>query len=79
MVYVVSMNLDKIRKRVTGGFRPFSIMTSDGNSYEVPHPEFILVGKSAVAVTDHDGDIAVLDPLHIVGLKDVPSNRRKAA
>jgi hypothetical protein len=72
------MNLDKIRKRVTGGFRPFSVLTSDGNSYAVPHPEFILVGKSAVAVTDQEGDIAVLDPLHIVALKDIPG-RQKAA
>lgn len=73
------MSLDKIRKRLTGGFRPFLVLTSDGNSYEVPHPEFILVGKSAVAVTDHEGDIAVLDPLHIVALKDIPSSRKKAA
>lgn len=73
------MSLDKIRKRLSGGFKPFPILTSDGNSYEVPHPEFILIGKSAVAVTDHEGDIAVLDPLHIVGLKGIPSNRKKAA
>jgi hypothetical protein len=71
------MNLAKIRKRVTGGFKPFSILTSDGNAYEVPHPEFILFGKSAVAVTDQEGDIAVLDPLHIVALKDTP--KKKAA
>ena len=71
--------MEKIRKRITGGFKPFLILTSDGNSYEVPHPEFILFGKSAVAVTDHEGDIAVLDLLHIVGLKDIPSARKKAA
>jgi len=73
------MNLEKIRKRVTGGFKPFSILTSDGNSYQVPHPEFILFGKASVAVTDDEGDIAVLDPLHIVGLKDIPASRKKAA
>jgi hypothetical protein len=72
------MNLDKIRKRVSGGFRPFSILTSDGNSYSVPHPEFILIGKSALAVTDREGDIAVLDPLHVVGLKDIPSGKKAA-
>jgi hypothetical protein len=73
------MNVEKIRKRITGGFRPFSVLTSDGNSYQVPHPEFILVGRSAIAVTDHEGDVIVLDPLHIVALKDIPSSRKKAA
>ena len=63
------MNLEKIRKRLTGGFRPFVIYTSEGREYEVPHPEFILFGRHDLAVTDKDGDIAVLDPLHVVAIK----------
>jgi len=37
----------------------------------VPHPEFIMFGKFEVAVVDRDGDIDLLDPLHIVSLKSL--------
>lgn len=70
------MNLSKIRQKLTGGFTPFVIHTSNQIEYEVPHRTFILLGKSAIAVTDKDGDIAVLDPLHIVALKDAPSKKK---
>ena len=66
---MAGMNIEKIRKRLTGGFRPFLIRTSDGREYAVPHPEFIAVGKSDVAVVDKEGDIDVLDALHIVSLR----------
>lgn len=65
------MNLDKIRKQLTGGFRPFVIRTSDGREFDVPHPEFIAVGKGDIAVVDKDGDINVLDSLHIVSLNSL--------
>jgi len=65
------MNIEKIRKRVTGGFQPFVLRTSDGRKYSVPHPEFIMFGKFEVAVVDRDGDIDLLDPLHIVSLKSL--------
>ena len=65
------MNLDKIRKKLSGGFRPFLIRTSDGREFAVPHPEFIAVGKYEVAVVDKDGDIDLLDPLHIVSLRSL--------
>ena len=63
------MNIEKIRKQITGGFRPFILRTSDGREYRVPHPEFIALGKSDVAVVDKDGDINVLDALHVVAIK----------
>ncbi|MBI4623356.1 MAG: hypothetical protein HY736_09085 [Verrucomicrobia bacterium] len=63
------MDIDRIRKKLTGGFRPFIIRTSDGREYEVPHPEFVAVGRSDIAVVDKEGDINVLDALHIVALK----------
>ena len=66
------MDLEKIRKKITGGFKPFVIFTADGRSYDVPHPEFILIGSSAVAVTDSEGDIATIDPNQVVALKDLP-------
>lgn len=70
------MNLDKIRKQLTGGFRPFVIRTSDGPEFDVPHPEFIAVGKGDIAVADKDGDINVLDSLHIVSLKSLKNPAR---
>ena len=65
------MNVEKIRKKLTGGFQPFMIRTSDGREFEVPHPEFIAIGKYEVAVVDKEGDIDLLDPLHIVSIKSL--------
>ena len=65
------MNLDHIRKKLTGGFQPFVIRTSDGREFKVPHPEFITVGKYEVAVVGHDGHIDTLAPLHIVSVKSL--------
>jgi hypothetical protein len=44
------MNIERVRQRLTGGFRPFSLRTSDGQEYAVPHPEFVLVGPRSLAV-----------------------------
>ncbi len=63
------MTIERIRKQITGGFRPFILRTSDGREYRVPHPEFIALGKSDVAVVDKDGDINVRDALHVVAIK----------
>jgi hypothetical protein len=71
------MSIDKIRKRLTGGFRPFVLRTSDGREFPVPHPEFIAVGKSDVAVVDKSGDINVLEALHIASIK-TPKSRNGA-
>ena len=46
------MNVQELKKKVSGGgFRPFSLRTTDGQ-FEVPHPEFILIGKYSIAVLD---------------------------
>ena len=71
------MNIDKIRKRLTGGFKPFLLRTSDGREYDVPHPEFIMVSPREVAVVDKDGYIDTLDPLHIVAVRTVASKNGK--
>jgi hypothetical protein len=63
------MNVAKIRKHLTGGFRPFVLRTSDGREFEVPHPELIALGKYDVAVVDRRGDINVLDALYVVSIK----------
>lgn len=65
------MNIEQIRKRITGGFQPFILRTAGGRQYSVPHPEFIMFGKFEVVVVDRDGDIDLLDPLHIVSRKSL--------
>ncbi len=69
------MSLDQIRKRLTGGFQPFVIRTSDGREFKIPHPEFVLVGKYAVAVVDSDGHIDTIAPLQIASIKDLTGRR----
>jgi hypothetical protein len=70
------MNVEKIRRHLSGGFRPFVLRTSDGREYQIPHPEFILLGKYYVAVVDSRGDMDILEPLHIVSIKLIkPENK----
>jgi len=64
------VNLEEIRRRLQGGFKPFTLHLSDGRKYDVPYPEFVLVTRRSVAVADAQGFIDVLDPLHIFAVKD---------
>lgn len=73
------MNVERIRQRLSGGFRPFALRTSDGHEYAVRHPELVLVGPRTLAVLDKDGEIVTLDPLHIIALKDLPAKKNGAA
>jgi hypothetical protein len=68
------MNLEIIRERVKE-FRPFTLVTSSGNKYPVPHQDFIFFTVRTVVVATQQGNVVVLDPLHIVGLEDVPSRK----
>ena len=65
------MNIQELRKGLSGGFRPFAIRTTDGQEFTIPHPEFMLVGKYTIAVLDKQGYINNLDPLHIVSTRDL--------
>jgi hypothetical protein len=73
------MNVEKIRKHLSGGFRPFVLRTSDGREYQIPHPEFIAIGKYYVAVVDSEGDMDILEPLHIVSIKLMKSVSKPAS
>jgi len=66
-----NMNIEDIRHRLKNGFRPFMLHLSDGRTCAVPHPEFIWVTRRSVAVSDKDGFIDIIDPLHIVSLKEM--------
>ena len=71
------MNVERIRRRLTGGFRPFTLRTSDGREYDVPHPEFILIASREIGVVSKDGYIDTLAPLHIVSIRTLVSKNGK--
>ena len=73
------MDVERIHTRLKSGFRPFSIVTSSGEKYAVPHSEFILLTSRTVVVGESRGYAVLLNPLHIVGLEDIkPSANGKS-
>ena len=76
------MNVERIRLRLKGGFKPFCVVTSSGDKYPVPHPEFIFLTQRVVIIADRRGYTVNLDPLHIVALQEITgrgsNNRRRA-
>ena len=66
-----------IRERVAQKpFNPFRIVTSSGQTYNVRHPEFVMIGKRTVVVgqpihdDDPEWDLAQLvSVLHITALE----------
>jgi hypothetical protein len=73
------MNVEKIRRHLSGGFRPFVLRTSDGREYQIPHPEFIAIGKYYMAVVDSRGHMDILDPLHIASIKLIKSESKSTS
>lgn len=69
------MNVEHIRARLKTGFKPFRLVTSSGEKYRVPHPEFIFVTQRTVVVADKNGYTQFLDPLHITSIEDIPSKK----
>ncbi len=65
------MNVELIRRRLQGGFKPFRIFLSDGRSFDVPHPEFILLTRRSVVVANARGFVDILDPLQIVSIAEL--------
>jgi len=65
------MDVELIRNRLHSGFRPFTLYLSDGRKYDVPHPEFIMVTRRSVVVANERGLVDILDPLHIVSIKEL--------
>ncbi len=69
-----AMNRELIRERLVGQGR-FLIRTSDGKEFQVPHPEFVLIGRHNIVIEDAKGLLDVIDPLHVVSIR--PTARRK--
>ena len=66
------MNTERIRQKLSNGFRPFALQLSSGKRYVVPHPEFSMVGKNVVAVMGKDDSVTTIDALHIAAVEDLP-------
>lgn len=60
---------DRVQKKL---FFPFRIRTSSGESYDILHPEFAMVGKRIVVVgTPTNEDDPEFDQAHIVSIMHV--------
>jgi len=67
------VNTEQIRMCPRNGFRPFVLHFSDGRQFTLQHPEFILVGRSVLAVLREDDLVETIDPLHVVSLEEISS------
>jgi len=76
---------DRVREKP---FRPFRMRTSDGEHYDIHHPEMIKLMKQRIILFFYDGDRSdegwvsaersvTVSPLHVVSLEDVPERRAK--
>lgn len=67
------MRLDQIKEALHAQpFKPFTIRTSDGREFQVPHPEFVWLVPGMertifCAIIGRDA-AAMIDPMHIVSL-----------
>jgi hypothetical protein len=51
------MNADAIREWLNRRpFEPFEIRLSNGERYEVRHPELVALGKNRIAISDPEAD-----------------------
>jgi hypothetical protein len=71
------MNLDRIRERVSNGFKPFVLELSSGKRLRVPHPDFISIGRNVVVVIGKNDSICTADALHIISVEDLPASRHR--
>ncbi|MSU66650.1 MAG: hypothetical protein EXS38_11235 [Opitutus sp.] len=73
--------IDEVAKRLHAvPFLPFTILTTDGSKYRVPHPDHALISPrgTRVAVYDDNDTSAVLTALHIVAIRDGRSARARS-
>ncbi|HSZ78671.1 MAG TPA: hypothetical protein VK775_14815 [Chthoniobacterales bacterium] len=60
---------EQIRARIEAKpFRKFSIEVTNGRSIDVPHPDYVIVGKFAVTIEDDEGVVRILGYRNISGL-----------
>ncbi len=71
------MNLAQLRQRLQNSFRPFIMLTKDGRRFEVPHQDFIAVGKNVIVILDQHDHSTKIDALHIHSIEDLPARKHK--
>ena len=74
---MLNMIIDRIREKIRGEFRPFTLCLSDGRSYLIPHPEYIAVGTGIIVVISQDDRVLTIDPQHIISLEEEPGRKIK--
>jgi hypothetical protein len=72
------MNLDRIRERLSNGFKPFILELSSGKRLRVPQPDFISIGKNKVVVMGKNDSVTIADASQIQALEDphLPKRRK---
>lgn len=72
------MTIEDIKERVRGKFTPFTLRTSDGERFPVPHGEFIFLTERRVVVATPQGYVNVIDPIRIVSIEEEKAFPTKA-
>jgi hypothetical protein len=79
------MRPDQIRDHLRKvPFRAIRIFISDGSSYDVRHPEMMLITRTEVAIALDPGDgempdrSVYCDPVHVTRIEPLSGNNRKA-
>jgi hypothetical protein len=75
------VNLETLRARLQGYFRPFSIITAAGVKHPIPRRDYVLITDRAVVVADAQGVPTELNPEDVVAIEDlevprVPRSKR---
>jgi len=55
-------------------FEPFVISLADGRSLQIPHPDFVALGKRRIVVVGNDDATSIVEPLLIVSLDTIPKS-----
>lgn len=71
------MNIERIRERLSNGFKPFVIELSSGKRVKVPHSDFIAIGKHVVVVMGEDDSVTSVDALNIASVEGLPGARQR--
>ncbi len=71
------MNLDRIRERLSNGFKPFVIELCSGKRLKVPHSDFISIGRNVIAVIGKNDSVTTADALHIISIEDLRQSARR--
>lgn len=70
------MNRELIRRQLSGSGQ-FVVRTSDGKEYAVLHTEFVLVGRHNLVIEDEDGAFDIIDPMHVVSIRQVRKRKSR--